>query len=301
MFSNSDSDLWLDWNSLFASGNFTLGSKTIHVSEESKLVCSDSEKLGRAIFAIEKSFEDARTFCSSLNGHLIRDAYDVSHWKANTSWIPKGYETAFIGDPSSCGRVWIDYRKLGKRKNGQLQLQNSLGEIKVEDELAWKHGYPNGNEKKKCLYIKHEEYQVRDGPCSHKYCFACEMPAYSKYLLRGYRGDRESLQENEFGLSLGLQKDKKTELRFEGLTRGKIKWDLETGEAQLEFNEDKGDTYFKSMGNFAFGLTKWSKHTGDFKNTKQKVLAFEAKFTKVGPKLYFNFDQFSKFLCFYYI
>ena len=56
----------------------------------------------------------------------------------------------------------------------------------------------------------------------------------------------------------------------------------------LEFNEDKGDTYFKSMGNFAFGLTKWSKHTGDFKNTKQKVLAFEAKFTKVGIKHFYS-------------
>ena len=272
---------------------------TEHERIKTHLICgkkSNSRK-GRAVFAIKKSFDDAKKFCASLNGYLIKNKIGQSkesddwrdNWENFAQWTPdqKKFESVTFGDPTKCGRVWTGYKKVKWENN--LTLENTEGKkINAEDDLQlseelgtkWKNGYPNGNDKKECIYIKNEDFYIRDGPCSHRYCFICDIPPYSTYLLRGYEGVRESLQETEFGLSVGQQKNASFTLLFEGLTRGKISWDLLTGKANLTFPEE--NIYFRTMGQFGVGMAKWKKISPDDElNDGWNDDPFDVKFTKV--------------------
>ena len=267
---------------------------TEHEQTKRNLICNKkNNRKGRAIFAIKKSFDDAKKFCASLNGYLIKNKIGQSkesddwkrYWAHFNSWTPdqKKFESVTFGDPTKCGRVWIGYQKV--KGENTLQLENTEGKkINAEDDqlledlgTKWKNGYPNGKDKKECIYIKNEDFYIRDGPCSHRYCFICDIPKYSTYLLRGYEGVRESLQETEFGLSVGQQKNASFTLLFEGLTRGKISWDLTIGKANLSFPEEE-NIHFQTLGQFGVGMTKWIKKSLVDESNDQ----FHAKFTKVG-------------------
>ena len=270
---------------------------TEHERTKISRICKENDRKGRAVFSIKKSFDDAKKFCASLNGYLIKNKIGQSkesddwrdNWENFAQWTPdqKKFESVTFGDPTKCGRVWTGYKKVKWENN--LTLENTEGKkINAEDDLQlseelgtkWKKGYPNGNDKKECIYIKNEDFYIRDGPCSHKYCFICDIPPYSTYLLRGYEGARESLQETEFGLSVGQQKKASFTLLFEGLTRGKISWDLLTGKADLTFPDE--NIYFTTMGQFGVGMVEWKKISPDDEsNDGWNDDPFSVKFTKV--------------------
>ena len=161
----------------------------------------NSEKI--ALMDHLADFDTSNYLCQAFGGKLLVP-------KTDQDLIELG---SLLNQSSKCSNQASWNAFVGLKKINKTSVVNIDGQI--SSFVKWQKTQPNGKEFEKCVKVWKDGFEY-DTPCSHKYCFACQIKAKIRFTLRGNISDAI---EREFFVDMTK---KQTEIR--GLFRTECFW-----------------------------------------------------------------------------
>ena len=200
----------MDWSTQ----SFDNVNQTLKTDIDHHTICNPQCGKKVITFANQKSYFEAKDFCKTFGGEIAPPKSSESHQTVGTV---------------NCSAFWGPYIQGKSIGNGLFGwLMDEGNKTDVSSYIDWSPNQPDGLHRQRCTqFIPNSGYHDKD--CTAAACWKCKINEDTVFKLRGIR--KQDFPWSQFDKNYFLKAPDKEHalssvLTFEGLTQGKLEWDM---------------------------------------------------------------------------